>query len=131
MVGAGAAADIPFTAGSLAQIEIFGLQVQESVTVQEGLCVQVPCTGFYPWGGWADSTPAHGHWFWEEANPYQDAPVATNNQIEKNKRIPRADSTPLGTLGLTIAPWTSEMLGRGTMENPFFVCGERKYRMEL
>ncbi|KAF5917087.1 hypothetical protein HPG69_014013 [Diceros bicornis minor] len=69
-------------AGSLAQSEIVRLQVQESLTVQEGLCVHVSCTVLYP-HGWNDSTPAHGYWFQEGANPSQYALVATNNPGRK------------------------------------------------
>ncbi|XP_054320503.1 sialic acid-binding Ig-like lectin 8 isoform X2 [Pongo pygmaeus] len=55
------------------------LQVQELVTVQEGLCVHVPCSFSYPKDGWTYSDPVHGYWFWAGDRPYRDAPVATNN----------------------------------------------------
>ncbi|XP_014653064.1 PREDICTED: sialic acid-binding Ig-like lectin 14 [Ceratotherium simum simum] len=70
-------------AGSLAQDGRFWLQVQGSVTVQEGLCVHVPCTVVYPQEGWNDCTPAHGYWFRQWGYQYQDTLVATNNPDHK------------------------------------------------
>ncbi|XP_032024891.1 sialic acid-binding Ig-like lectin 8 isoform X2 [Hylobates moloch] len=55
------------------------LQVQELVTVQEGLCVHVPCSFSYPRDGWTSSDPVHVYWFRAGDRPNQDAPVATNN----------------------------------------------------
>ena len=49
------------------------------MTVQEGLCAQVPCTFFHPQNNWTESTQSHGYWYQEGANIHQDAPVATNN----------------------------------------------------
>lgn len=45
--------------------------------VQEGLCVVVPCSIFYPSRGWSPTTPAYGFWF-RDQSPRPSLPVATN-----------------------------------------------------
>ncbi|XP_045747986.2 myeloid cell surface antigen CD33-like [Mirounga angustirostris] len=73
-------------AGSLAQRSRFWLQVPASLTVQEGLCISVPCSFSYPLSLlplWTESFPALGYWFREGASVEQDAPVATSNPDRK------------------------------------------------
>ncbi|XP_008579822.1 PREDICTED: sialic acid-binding Ig-like lectin 8 isoform X2 [Galeopterus variegatus] len=62
----------------------YRLQVQSLVTVQEGLCVFVPCSVFYPQGSGTDSEPARGYWFRDGAKRY--LPVATNDPKQKEQR---------------------------------------------
>ncbi|KAF5917095.1 hypothetical protein HPG69_014022 [Diceros bicornis minor] len=66
-------------AGSLAQDGRFWLRVQESVTVEEGLCISVPCTFSHPRDYKTDSASTHGSWFREGDDKDQDALVATRN----------------------------------------------------
>ncbi|XP_041533211.1 sialic acid-binding Ig-like lectin 12 [Microtus oregoni] len=57
----------------------YSLDVEKTVVVQEGLCIQVPCKFTYRKEEWTDSDPVHGYWFLEGASTDQDPPVATNN----------------------------------------------------
>uniref|UniRef100_A0A8C3WLS8 Ig-like domain-containing protein n=1 Tax=Catagonus wagneri TaxID=51154 RepID=A0A8C3WLS8_9CETA len=61
--------------------EDYRLDVQETVTVQKGLCVRMPCSFTFRQDEW--SQPVHGYWFRKGANMFQDAPVATNNRYRK------------------------------------------------
>ncbi|XP_043291957.1 sialic acid-binding Ig-like lectin 12 isoform X2 [Cervus canadensis] len=66
-------------AGSLAQNPRYWLDVQPSMSVQEGLCVHLPCSVTYPREGWNDSGPAHGYWFQKRVDSHGVLAVATNN----------------------------------------------------
>ncbi|XP_077649453.1 sialic acid-binding Ig-like lectin 13 [Urocitellus parryii] len=60
----------------------YTLKVPREVTVQEGLCVHVPCQFSYPWSSWTNWDPAHGSWF-RGRDRRTDPPVATNNPDRK------------------------------------------------
>ncbi|XP_058530105.1 sialic acid-binding Ig-like lectin 5 isoform X1 [Ochotona princeps] len=66
--------------GSLQQDPGYKLQVQESVTVQEGLCVLVPCSFSYPETRtyWTNPGRTFIFWFRDGDNTDYNAPVATN-----------------------------------------------------
>ncbi|XP_012669134.1 sialic acid-binding Ig-like lectin 14 [Otolemur garnettii] len=64
--------------GSLQVDTELKVQVQDSVTVQEGLCTVVPCF-FSFWSRWSSSPPRYIHWFQARDSPYFDAAVATSN----------------------------------------------------
>lgn len=64
---------------SLEEQPSFELQVQESVMVQEGLCVHVPCSFSYPWSSSSSSTELHTYWFSKEDSVWYDSPVASRD----------------------------------------------------
>ncbi|XP_048185314.1 sialic acid-binding Ig-like lectin 11 [Perognathus longimembris pacificus] len=70
------------------------LRVQESVTVQEGLCALVSCSILYSRVGWDPSVPAYGYWYRRRRNSSlntdRNALVATNNP---SRRIPKKIQT--------------------------------------
>ncbi|XP_039369256.1 sialic acid-binding Ig-like lectin 12 [Mauremys reevesii] len=70
----------PSPAGSLAQPPGFTLTVPQSVSVQEGLCVLVPCTFTYPASYDTDNPSAklYGMWYKQSATVGQDPPVASS-----------------------------------------------------
>lgn len=62
----------------------FSMQMNKTVTVQEGLCVFVPCSLSYPREQWTVDTPAYGYWFKHSQwfGITTELPVATNNQSQ-------------------------------------------------
>ncbi|XP_047383186.1 sialic acid-binding Ig-like lectin 9 [Sciurus carolinensis] len=56
----------------------YGLDALPSVTVQQGLCVLVPCNFSYPNSGPGNVS---GYWFHEWADTDHDSPVATNDPV--------------------------------------------------
>uniref|UniRef100_A0A452SGX2 Ig-like domain-containing protein n=1 Tax=Ursus americanus TaxID=9643 RepID=A0A452SGX2_URSAM len=56
------------------------LRVQDSATVQEGLCVQVPCSFSYPWSSWSSPGMPYMNWFRVGDSSYRRYPVATNDR---------------------------------------------------
>uniref|UniRef100_A0A674JF41 Ig-like domain-containing protein n=1 Tax=Terrapene triunguis TaxID=2587831 RepID=A0A674JF41_9SAUR len=72
-------------AGSLSQQPEFTLMVPQSVSVQEGLCVLVPCTFTYPasydtYGSWAR---LFRYWYKDTAFVGQNPPVASSNPSQR------------------------------------------------
>ncbi|XP_005412803.2 PREDICTED: sialic acid-binding Ig-like lectin 14 [Chinchilla lanigera] len=64
---------------SLAEDPEYEIKIQQSVTVQEGLCVSVPCSVFYPWNSQTQSGPAYGYWYQYGVDIAVDDAVATND----------------------------------------------------
>ncbi|XP_039369239.1 myeloid cell surface antigen CD33-like [Mauremys reevesii] len=66
--------------GSLSQPPGFTLTVPQSVSVQEGLCVLIPCTFTYPARYDTDNPSAqlYGYWLKEPGTVGQDPPVASS-----------------------------------------------------
>ncbi|XP_011936466.1 PREDICTED: sialic acid-binding Ig-like lectin 13 isoform X4 [Cercocebus atys] len=83
-------------AGALALEGLFHLEVPESVMVQEGLCVLVPCTFFNPRYPFSRNDRDHGYWFREGDNPLRDAPVATNDPAREVREETRGRFRLLG-----------------------------------
>lgn len=72
-------------AGSLQEEWGYKLQVPDSVTVQEGLCVHVPCSFSYPWSSWSTRERPYMSWFWSRDSSYDSQPVATNDPTKTVK----------------------------------------------
>ncbi|XP_066230249.1 sialic acid-binding Ig-like lectin 5 isoform X4 [Saccopteryx leptura] len=71
--------------GSLQGQQDYWIRVQESVTVQKGLCVHVPCSFSYE----ESSTPSQSiltYWYEKGANPKTASPVATNDPNKPAKK---------------------------------------------
>ncbi|XP_015420923.1 PREDICTED: sialic acid-binding Ig-like lectin 5, partial [Myotis davidii] len=64
----------------------YELQVQESVTVQEGLCIHVPCSFSFPWSSWSSSSNLYTYWYRDGDNINSAAPVASSNWNKTVKR---------------------------------------------
>ncbi|XP_047690895.1 sialic acid-binding Ig-like lectin 14 isoform X1 [Prionailurus viverrinus] len=79
----------------------YQLRVKESVTVQEGLCVHVPCSFSYPWNPWYSRTMLYIYWFQDRDTSSNRYPVATNNP----QRTVRAEAR--GRFRLVGDPWAN------------------------
>ncbi|XP_054567286.1 sialic acid-binding Ig-like lectin 14 [Eptesicus fuscus] len=75
--------------GSLQQQPRYKLEVQETVTVYEGLCVQVPCSFSYPWSSWSPYGTLYTYWYRDRDNPRYHAPVASSNPNRPGKEETR------------------------------------------
>ncbi|XP_066127430.1 sialic acid-binding Ig-like lectin 5 isoform X2 [Saccopteryx bilineata] len=67
--------------GSLQEQPDYELRVQESVRVQEGLCVHVPCYFSYP-RSWFSSGTLYTYWYRDGDNTGHKILVATNNGVK-------------------------------------------------
>lgn len=74
------AESFPLSPGPLLQVLGYWLELQDSVTVQEGLCVHVRCKFFSPWLSFGFIPVS---WFQKGADVNYDPPVATNKPDRK------------------------------------------------
>ncbi|XP_039715014.1 sialic acid-binding Ig-like lectin 14, partial [Pteropus medius] len=65
--------------GSLQDNSRYELRVQKSVTVQEGLCVVVPCSFSYPSSAWRPPAELYVYWYLHGSNTRRNSLVATND----------------------------------------------------
>lgn len=72
--------------GSLQEQLGYELGVQELVTVQEGLCIYLPCSFSYPWSSGSSPSQLYTYWYWHGDDTNYDYPVATNNLNKPVKR---------------------------------------------
>ncbi|XP_066230257.1 sialic acid-binding Ig-like lectin 14 isoform X2 [Saccopteryx leptura] len=71
---------------SLQRQQDYWIQVQRSVTVQEGFCVYVPCLFSYPGSSSPFPHTLYTYWYEKGAKPDIDDPVATNNPKKPVKK---------------------------------------------
>uniref|UniRef100_A0A8C7B8R2 Ig-like domain-containing protein n=1 Tax=Neovison vison TaxID=452646 RepID=A0A8C7B8R2_NEOVI len=64
----------------------YELRVQGTVTVQDGLCVHVPCSFSYPGLGANNATHVYGSWYRLKDNPRAAVPMATKSPVRGTKR---------------------------------------------
>nr|KAF6270060.1 sialic acid binding Ig like lectin 5 [Pipistrellus kuhlii] len=84
--------------GSLQEQPGYELRVQDSVTVQEGLCVHVPCSFSFPRSSVTSSAKVFTYWYREGDRTHRDALVASTNpykpvKLETKGRFLLADPT--------------------------------------
>ncbi|XP_044933343.1 sialic acid-binding Ig-like lectin 14 isoform X1 [Mustela putorius furo] len=71
--------------GSLQEDWGYQLRVQDTVTVQEGLCVHVPCSFSYPWSSWPTGERPYMYWFQSGDSSHNSQLVATNDPTKTVK----------------------------------------------
>ncbi|XP_011801622.1 PREDICTED: sialic acid-binding Ig-like lectin 14 isoform X3 [Colobus angolensis palliatus] len=109
--------------GSLQEEPGYELQLQKSVTVQEGLCVLVPCSFSYPWTAWYSPSPLYIYWFPNGESPYNGKPVATNNP---DRRVKPGTRDRFRLLGDVLKKNCSLSIGDARMED----TGSYSFRVE-
>ncbi|XP_032179911.1 sialic acid-binding Ig-like lectin 5 isoform X1 [Mustela erminea] len=71
--------------GSLQEDWEYQLRVQDTVTVQEGLCVHVPCSFSYPWSSWSTRERPYMYWLRSGDSSHNSQLVATNDPTKTVK----------------------------------------------
>nr|XP_020859563.1 sialic acid-binding Ig-like lectin 13 [Phascolarctos cinereus] len=64
---------------TISQNPEYGIHVQETVTVQEGLCVSIPCSFYYP-QQYKNKNTVHGYWYYNSF--WKSSLAATNDPQE-------------------------------------------------